>query len=67
MGYHAIRAFAGKAWAVHKAGAKRSLRTGLCRRDAWTKAKRLARAKKTEAYLHGEDGRIKSRRDYTPL
>lgn len=51
----------GKAWALRRTGAKRALRVGMTREDAWAKAQMLARAAGVQAYLHDTDGRVQTR------
>jgi hypothetical protein len=63
MGFHASPT--NGAFAVYRAGAKRALRTGLTKFEAWKEACRLARGSQARAYLHDKGGRIRVRKDYT--
>lgn len=64
MSYHAAPHTKG-GWAVRKTGAQRASAIGLTRANAWKEARRLARGVGAKAYLHGRDGRIVARNNYS--
>jgi hypothetical protein len=51
-------------WAVKKEGADRASSVHETQSSAWSETRRLARGSKGEAYLQGEDGRIRARNTY---
>ncbi|MEX6506547.1 DUF2188 domain-containing protein [Jiella sp. M17.18] len=54
----------GNNWSVRRAGASRASGTFPTQKEAIEEARRIARAQKTELYIHGEDGRIRERNSY---
>ncbi|MCU0886309.1 MAG: DUF2188 domain-containing protein [Beijerinckiaceae bacterium] len=55
----------GSKWSVRRTGATRASGTFATRQEAISKAKDLARAQRTELYIHGADGRIRERDSYS--
>jgi len=51
-------------WAVKKEGASRAASVHSTQSEAWTEARRLARGSGGEAFLKGEDGKIRARNTY---
>ena len=51
-------------WAVKKEGAERVTSVHRTQGEAWAEARRLARGSGGEAFLQGEDGRIRARNTY---
>lgn len=54
----------GEKWSVRRAGSSRASGTYSTQREAVERAKDIARAQKTELYIHGRDGRIRERNSY---
>lgn len=61
MAYSAFKAVR-SGWAVRKTGAKRSLRTGLKMPEAWSLAKRLAKAHGVAAKRFNAAGSVVERK-----
>jgi len=51
-------------WAVKKEGASRASSVHRTQSEAWSEARRLARGSGGEAFLKGENGRIRARNTY---
>lgn len=51
-------------WAVKKEGATKASSLHSTQGEAWTETRRLARGSGGEAFLKGEDGRIRARNTY---
>ena len=51
-------------WAIRRANANRVTRIFETESEAIESARSLARAQKTEMYIHGQDGRIRERNSY---
>ncbi|WP_171171826.1 DUF2188 domain-containing protein [Ruegeria sp. HKCCA0370] len=51
-------------WGVRKAGSDKVTRTFDTQREAISEARKIARNQSTELYVHGRDGRIRSRDSY---
>jgi hypothetical protein len=51
-------------WAVKKEGSSRATSVHSNQSDAWAEGRRLARGAGGEAYLKGQDGRIRARNTY---
>ena len=51
-------------WAVKEEGAATPIATFKTQGQAWEKAKAIARRERSEAVLHGKDGRIRERNTY---
>lgn len=54
----------GGKWSVRRAGASRASSTFGTQKEAISKATEIARNLKTELYIHGLDGRIRTRNSY---
>jgi hypothetical protein len=54
----------GTGWANKREGSKRVSSTHHTQAAAWKVGKRAAKKSKGEAYLHGQDGRIRERNTY---
>lgn len=54
----------GTGWSVRKAGSSRASGTFTTQRDAIAKARTIAKNQRTEVYIHGRDGKIRSRDSY---
>lgn len=54
----------GSKWSVRSAGAQRASKTFSTQKEAITSARSKAKKQGTELYIHGEDGRIRSRSSY---
>lgn len=54
----------GGGWKVIKAGASRASGAYNTQKEAVQKGRSLAKSQGTELYIHGEDGRIRSRDSY---
>jgi len=54
----------GDKWSVRRSGATRVSGTYTTQREAIDKAKDIAKAQRTELYIHGSDGRIRERNSY---
>ncbi len=54
----------GDQWAVKKTGNERASSLHDRQSEAWASGKDAARKEKSEAILHGEDGRIRERDSY---
>ncbi len=54
----------GGKWAVKKEGTGSASSTHKTQAAAWKSAQSVAKKDKTEAYLHGRDGRIRERNTY---
>lgn len=63
MSFHAVPR--GHAYSLRRTGARRAIKAGLSRIDAWAEARRLARGSGLVAYLYGRQGRIVARADYS--
>jgi hypothetical protein len=61
-GQHVVPSAGG--WKVIKAGASRASGRYVTQQEAVREARSLAKAQGTELYIHGEDGRIRSRDSY---
>jgi hypothetical protein len=55
-----------RGWAVTEDGAELPCAVFKTQSDAWEKAKALARKERSEALLHGRNGRIRTRSTYCP-
>lgn len=55
---------AGGKWSVRSTGAKRATAVFDTQKEAVAKGRELAKASKTELYIHGADGRIRERNSY---
>lgn len=55
-----------RGWAVTEEGAAAPSAVLKTQSAAWEKAKALARRERSEAFLHGKDGRIRARNTYGP-
>ncbi len=53
-------------WRVRKAGAARASGTFDTQAEAIARGRELAQNQKTELFIHGEDGRIREIRTYSP-
>ena len=62
-GVHVVKS-EGK-WAVKKAGSARATSTHRTQKAAWKAGRQVAKKDRSEAFLHGEDGRIKERNTYS--
>ena len=51
-------------WGVRKTGSDKVTKTFDTQREAIDEARRIARNQSTELYVHGRDGRIRSRDSY---
>ena len=51
-------------WAVKEEGAAAPAAVFKTQGEAWEKAKAIARRERSEAVLHGKDGRIRERNTY---
>lgn len=51
-------------WSVKKEGSTRASSNHSTQADAWTEARRLARGSGGEAFLKGENGKIRARNTY---
>lgn len=51
-------------WSVRKAGSDRATRTFDTQKEAISEARKIARNQGSELYIHGRDGRIRSRDSY---
>lgn len=51
-------------WSVRKAGSDKVTRTFSTQKEAISEARKIARNQSTELYVHGRDGRIRSRDSY---
>jgi hypothetical protein len=51
-------------WVVKEEGAERPVASFKTQGQAWEKAKSIARRERSEAVLHGKDGRIRERNTY---
>ncbi|WP_310071943.1 DUF2188 domain-containing protein [Phyllobacterium sp. 1468] len=54
----------GNKWSVRRAGASKVSGTFSTQKEAIDRASDLARAQKTELYIHGRDGRIRERNSF---
>ncbi len=54
----------GERWAVKAEGLSEPLATFKTQSEAWERAKSLARKERSEALLHGKNGRIRARNTY---
>ena len=54
----------GNRWAVKEEGAAEPFAVFKTQSEAWEKAKSIARKERSEALLHGRDGRIRERNTY---
>lgn len=54
----------GEKWSVRRAGSSRASGTYGTQKEAVQRAKDIAKAQKTELYIHGRDGRIRERNSY---
>jgi Uncharacterized protein conserved in bacteria (DUF2188) len=54
----------GGKWVVKKEGSAKATSSHKTQSTAWKKGQSVARTEKTEAYLHGRDGRIRERNTY---
>ena len=54
----------GDRWAVKEDGATEPLAVFKTQSEAWEKAKSIARKERTEAFLHGRDGKVRERNTY---
>ena len=54
----------GDGWAVKAEGASEPLAIFKTQREAWEKAKSIARKERSEALLHGKNGLIRERNTY---
>ena len=54
----------GGKWAVRSSGSSRASSVHQNQREAIAEARRIAKAQKTELYVHGRDGRIRDRSSY---
>jgi Uncharacterized protein conserved in bacteria (DUF2188) len=54
----------GDKWSVRKSGASKASGTFLTQKQAIAKATEIARNQQTELYIHGKDGRIRTRNSY---
>lgn len=54
----------GGKWVVKREGSAAASSTHRKQSTAWEKGKSIARSQKSEAYLHGRDGRIRERNTY---
>jgi hypothetical protein len=54
----------GGKWVVKKEGAAAATSSHRTQSTAWKKGQSVAKSEKTEAYLHGRDGRIRERNTY---
>jgi Uncharacterized protein conserved in bacteria (DUF2188) len=55
---------AGDRWAVKEEGAAEPFAVFKTQNEAWEKAKSIARKERSEALLHGRDGRVRERNTY---
>jgi len=55
----------GEGWAVVREGNKRATSTHVTQSEAAESGRDLARRDRTEFFLHGQDGQIRERRDYS--
>jgi Uncharacterized protein conserved in bacteria (DUF2188) len=53
-----------RGWAVTPEGASRPSAVFKTQGEAWEKAKAMARKERSEAVLHGRDGRVRERTAY---
>ena len=51
-------------WAVKEEGGRTPVATFRTQGQAWERAKAIARRERSEAVLHGKDGRIRERNTY---
>ncbi|THD35115.1 MAG: DUF2188 domain-containing protein [Sphingomonas sp.] len=56
----------GSKWSVRKAGASKASRVFDTQSEAISEARKAAKNQGTELYIHGRDGRIRSRDSYGP-
>ncbi|MET7247820.1 DUF2188 domain-containing protein [Methylobacterium sp. EM32] len=54
----------GGKWSVIRSGASRASAVFPTQQEAIERGKKIARAQKTELYIHGKDGRIRERNSY---
>ena len=54
----------GDRWAVKEEGAAEPFAVFKTQNEAWEKAKSIARKERSEALLHGRDGRVRERNTY---
>jgi hypothetical protein len=54
-----------RGWAVTEEGGSAPSAVFKTQGAAWEKAKAIARRERSEAFLHGKDGRIRSRNTYS--
>jgi len=54
----------GDRWAVKEEGAAEPLGVLKTQNEAWEKARSIARKERSEALLHGRDGRVRERNTY---
>lgn len=54
----------GEKWIVYKSGAAKATATFDTQKQAIHRATEVAKNQKTELYIHGRDGRIRSRNSY---
>jgi hypothetical protein len=51
-------------WEVKREGASRASSTHQTQAEAWNAGRKVAQGAKSEAYLHGRDGKIRERNTY---
>jgi hypothetical protein len=54
----------GEKWSVWRSGASRATKTFATQNEAIDRAREIARNQATELFVHGRDGRIRSRDSY---
>lgn len=54
----------GGKWVVKKEGTSAAASSHKTQSTAWKRGQTIARKERTEAYLHGKDGRIRERNSY---
>ena len=54
----------GDRWVVKEEGAAEPFAVFKTQNEAWEKAKSIARKERSEALLHGRDGRVRERNTY---
>lgn len=52
-------------WAVKREGAGRASSVHKTQETAWKAGRRIAKRERSEAFLHGRDGRIQERNTYS--
>ncbi len=63
ISHHVIRSIDGK-WAIKQGGASKCSATFKTQSEAISTARKISRAKGAELYIHGADGRIKTKDSY---